>query len=539
MNVAVRAQGFGLKMRLAGLLIAAGVVGGCGVAPHVLMPDEQHVIDRGFVEYPEGFELRRYATGFTAPTALAFDTDGSTLVAQGERGDQPKIWRFPANGGHPSLFYPRDKQYLPVRIPNTWQMYGPIGGMVVVNGEVYVTHRDANDMGVVTALDSKGGHRTICAGFPTQGDGGLTDIAYDATFHKLWFACGSVTMSGVAGLDNVQRGWVRDHPEAHDIPYQDIELLGYKFLTINPMAGFFGPSDTAVTGTYQPFAQSSAIRVKGAYDGKPSGAVFSVALEGGMPTVEAWGIHDPRGIAITKYGAAYASIDGMDMRKGSTRPIKDDPDSVVFILPGNHAWLGWPDFSTTFEKISAAKYQPPEYMIVSYPQVRPLIDLDASHLTAPGSDQLKGWFPSLSGANKMAIPPEGGPFDKKDIRGNLIIAMSGDRTPWASGGVVLPHPVGFKVVCLRLDTNQPYDFIRNTGDIPGSKIDPRNRSLIERPVDVKFGPDGALYVLDAGRMQVRNGREIYEPGAGQIFRLVAVRTPAPAPAPSPATAPAL
>ena len=526
------------RLRMRGAMIAlAGAIGGCLPAPHVLMPDEQHVIDRHLVEYPDGLELRRYATGFTAPTAIAFYTDGSMLVAEGERGEEPKIWRFPFNGGHPSLFYPHEKQLIPVRIPKTyWQMYGPIGGMVVVDGNVIVTHRDENDMGVVTALDAKGGHRTICAGFPTQGDGGLTDIAYNTSNHQLYFACGSVTNSGVVGLDNISRGWVRDHPEACDVPLHDLELLGFKFQSINPMAGFFGPPDTAVTGPYQPFAKSSAIHLRGASDGKPSGAIYSVPLEGGFPKVEAWGIHDPRGIAIDPFFNPYVSVDGADMRKDCTRPIKDDPDSIVKVPPYGQTWFGWPDYSTDFRLYSDPIFQPPVWMLSKsgYPLVRPLIDLDASHLEKPKREALwAGSFPSLSGANKMVFAPTTGPYGNQ-FGGNLIVALSGDKSSWASGGITLPHSVGFKVVWLDLQRRKVQDFIRNVGDLPGSKIDPRNRSLIERPVDVKIGPDGTLYILDEGHMEVRNGHDHFERAAGQVFRLPPVHVPAAAPATAPA-----
>ena len=68
-----------------------GLVAGCHLTPRVLLPDEQHVIDRQQVEYPAGYELRRYATGLTAPTAFAWDADGSLLVAEGVRGEEPRI----------------------------------------------------------------------------------------------------------------------------------------------------------------------------------------------------------------------------------------------------------------------------------------------------------------------------------------------------------------------------------------------------------------------------------------------------------------
>jgi glucose/arabinose dehydrogenase len=537
MNVAVRAHRLtcGALRRVAALVdgpakrgLVLAVLGlalaGCTPGPRVLMPDEQHVIGREMVEYPAAYELRRYATGFMAPTAIAFDADGSLLVAEGERGEEPRIWRIPANGGRPILFYPARKNLIPLR--NTWQLYGPIGGMVVVDGNVIVTHRDENDLGVVTALDRKGGHKTLCAGLPTQGDYGLTDIAYEPRTNRLWFGCGTVTNSGVVGLDNFQIGWVRAHPDAHDVPLHDIELLGYKFQTPNPMAGIFGPAEIAVTAAFQAFSQSFAIRIKGSPDGKPDGAIYSVAVNGGFANVEAFGVHNPRGIAFNEFGAPYITNDGMEMR--GTRPVKGDPDAFIRIPPGQ-PWLGWPDYSTTFDVISDPKYQPPEYLISKsgYPQVRPLIDIHASNLTPPVREtMLEAALPSLSGAAKVAFVPETGPFSK-EMGGSAIIALGGDRSPWASGGIMLPHPVGFKLVRVDLDRHVTRDFIRNVGDLPGSKIDDRNRSLIERPVDVKFGPDGAMYILDEGKMEVRNGQERFQKGGGQIFRLVPVRVKAP------------
>ena len=107
------------------------------------------------------------------------------------------------------------------------------------------------------------------------------------------------------------------------MPYHDIEELGYKFQTPNPTAGIFGPADIAVTAAFQAFNQSFAIRVKGSPDQKPSGAIYSVAAGGGFPNVEAFGIHNPRGIAFNEFGQPYIINDGMEMR--GTRPIKNDP----------------------------------------------------------------------------------------------------------------------------------------------------------------------------------------------------------------------
>lgn len=43
---------------------------------------------------------------------------------------------------------------------------------------------------------------------------------------------------------------------------------------------------------------------------------------------------------------------------------------------------------------------------------------------------------------------------------------------------------------------------------------------MERPIDVKFGPDGSLYILDFGRIRIVDGKiKVYD-GTGKIFRLI-------------------
>ncbi len=119
------------------------------------------------------------------------------------------------------------------------------------------------------------------------------------------------------------------------------------------------------------------------------------------------------------------------------------------------------------------------------------------------------------------------PGSYKEMQGSVIVALSGDRTPFASGGIPLPRPVGFKLVRVDLDRHVVRDFVRNVGDVPGSKIDEHNRNYIERPLDVKFGPNAVLYILDEGHMEMKHGQERFEPGTGQIFRLVPVKTAGP------------
>lgn len=524
----LRRRGAGSVRHLAWLLLATVVVGGCASEPRILNIYERGPIDRSLVEYPAGFELRRYVAGLTAPTAIAFDAQGNLLVAMGQRDEEPTIIGFRSNGSSFRI-YPQGRR-LPFGLPTPgvgWRMYGPIGGMLCYHGKVYVSHRDAAGMGAITALDYEGHHTTIIAGMPSRGETGVTDLAISPT-GRLYFGIGTATNSGVVGLDNWEEHWVRRYPLVHDEPWQDLALLGYRFDTPNPLAGLFGPAELAVTAPFQPFNHSNQTRIKGVAgpngDNKPNGAICWVSPEGGFPVVEAHGVHYPSGIVFNEFGRMYFTNRGMEMR--GTRPIKDDPDALLRLVPGG-TWYGWPDYTTDFDSVSDARHQPPVEMVSStgYPEVRPTIDQDASHLIPPSRDTLlQAEFPSLSGASRIDVVPPQGPF--KEFRGNVLVALRGDRAPFATSGRKLAEIVGYKVVRVDVDTRAVRDFVRNTAGKPRSWIPGESPSLLERPDDVKFGPDGVIYILDFGQMEMRGGTEHVTPGSGQIFLLQPI---APAP----------
>ncbi len=504
---------------MAPVLLMAALLGGCTHGPRMLSRDEQHRIDRRFVEYPSGFDLKPYIRNLTAPTAMCFDDHSSLLIAEGGRGEEVSIFGYRTDS---SLFYvyPQGRR-LPFGLPTPgWKMYGPVGGMLFYQGRLYVSHRDENDQGVITALDYKGQHTTIVAGLPAQGDFGVTDLAISPA-GRLYFGVGTATNSGVVGLDNWDNGWVKQHPEFCDRPWHDLALLGYRFDTPNPFAGLFGPADLAVTAPFQWFNHSNQTRIRGVEhtSGKPSGAIYWVSPQGGPVTVEAHGIRYPRGLVVNEYGRVYFTNDGMEMR--GTRPIKDDGDALLRLVPGG-TWYGWPDYSADLQPVTDQRYQPPIDLIdrTGYPEVRFLIDQDASHLFAPNRDTLlQATFPSLSGAARIDVVPSSGPF--RDFRGNIIVSLGGDRAPFATSGRKLLGPIGYKIVRVDPDNHQVKDFVRNTRGGPSSKLG-GNPDLIERPVDVKFAPDGSLYILDYGKMSMRDGKERIEAGTGQVFRLVPI-----------------
>ncbi len=540
-----------IRLLLAVLFPVLCVFCGCQSGPGLVPFKDQKAIDRNVVEYPPNVDLTVYAKGLTAPSALAFDYDegpnkGTLFIAESGRGGHPaRIYGFRPDGSYFEL-YPKGElaqlaqlppiQKLPFDIGHgSFELDGAIGGMVVSGGRIYVSHRDRNGRGRITAFNYDGTHFTIDGDFPAEGDFGMTDVAVRPSDGRIFFGVGAMTNSGVVGLDNFAIGWVKDHPLACDLPYRLLKLLGYRFDTHNPFAGLFGPSDTAVTAPYQSFNHSNQTRIPPAPNDKPTGAIYSVSPGGGDLRVEATGLRDPRGLAFDGY-TLYFTDDGMEMR--GTRPVKDDFDSLLKLIPGT--WYGFPDYSRDLQSISLPRFQPPvEMLIVSgYPELAPVINLDESGLVRPDLARetlLRATFPSLSGAARFDIVPSDGPF--RDFRGNAVVALSGDRAPFATSGVPLSAPVGYKVVRCDPDVNNGpvSDFVRNTRGLPAHLLGGDADKALERPVDVKFGPDGALYILDFGPMRVEDGREKIPADAGRIFRL-GPPLPPPSTAPSAGTA---
>jgi hypothetical protein len=523
-----------LRMRFNGCvlisaaLFAISTVNGCVRGPTFIPANQRRVVDRQLVDYPGGVDMKEVARGLTAPVDFEIDDEGTIIVAEGGyENSSPRVYGLRKNNTSFSIYPP--PQRLPINIPDipgvrAFRMYGPVGGIALDNDthKIYVTHRDAQGNGVVTCFGYNGSHATIDAGLPCQGDFSMTDITIGPPpLRRLYYGVGAATNSGVVGLDNWH--WAKKHGRFCDMPYVSLRLNGYHFMSKNPDAGLLGGSDLAVTGPFQPFGESTKSFIPAARNGTPTAAVYSCNLAGGGRRVEAHGIRYPRGIAFDEYGGGpYVTNDGMELR--GTRPVKNDPDVVLKLFQGY--WYGWPNYSADLRPIDSPQFQPPPEMAIKYgySDVSKLIDQNASNngegLIEPRRNALlQGVFPSLSGASKLDFVPNTGPF--REWRGSAIVALSGDRAPFATSGVKnFLGPVGFKVVRVDMVTRAVEDVVRNTKGGPASKL-PLGQGLLERPWAVKFAPDGSLYILDLGQMDIKDGRERVKEGTGRIFILEA------------------
>ena len=518
-----------------GLVLLASVLAGCVARPKMLPTEQQIPIDRSLVVTPQGYALRPFIINLSDPVAIDWDDQGNILVAEGGNyDDEPRIIGFKKDGSFFQVYPYGRRMFVDIGKPR-FTLYGPIGGMKFYKGRIYVSHRDEYGKGMISALDYSGGHTTIFKGGQCAGDYSITDLAIDKNdtpSHppRLYFGIGAATNSGVVGIDNWN--WIRSRPDVHDVPAQKLRLMGFRFDSPNPFSGLFGPADIAVTAPFQPFNVSNQTEVQ---EGKhANAAIYSCAINGGDLRLEAHGVRNPRGIG---YNGLFCFFTNQGMELRGTRPIKDDPDALLQTA-GNSEWFGWPDYTTDLQSIEQDRYQPPLDMIAhsGYPfHVLSVINKEDSHLAKPDNENhrresLRGVFSPLSGAAKFDFVPNGNPVNRTQFH-QALVALSGDSAPYSTSGRPIRGPLGYKVVTVNLDQRNfddpskglqnVTDFITNTAGGPGSKIDPKNPNLLERPVDVKFSPhDKNVYILDAGRMHIADGRPVFEDGTGKIFILV-------------------
>jgi hypothetical protein len=358
----------------------------------------------------------------------------------------------------------------------------------------------------------------------------MSDVALNATTGRLWFGVGTATNSGVVGLDNWQ--WVKQYPNFCDRSFVDLKLNGFQFKSKHPDAGLFGAPEIAVTAPFQPFNVSTPTRIR--HSDFPNGAIYSVDPGGGNLKVEAYGIHCPRGLTFSSFGTLYMTNGGMELR--GTRPIKDDPDVLAIVRFG---WYGWPDYSADLQPVTDERFQLKGDMLKlltksGYDEIGFLIDHAASNnregLPPPVQSLLQTTFPSLSGASRFDFVPDSGPLSK--YAGNIIIPLMGDRAPFATSGQKLVEPIGFKVVRVDPSKGEIHDFIRNSKVAPASRLK-KGQGLLERPIAAKFAPDGSLYIVDFGRLDIKDDRVKIVPNTGRVLRLRATASTRPSTQPTP------
>lgn len=443
---------------------------------------------RGDVELPPGYVIELVGSHLTFPTSVTFDDDGGVYVtesgyASGEVFTIPRLLRLRA-GQAPQVIASGDN--------------GPWTGAVFHQGAFYVSEGGQQHGGRIVKITKDGALTPLVEGLPSLGDHHTNGPVIKDGF--VYFGQGTATNSAVVGEDNAQFGWLKRHPDFHDVPCRDITLTGANFETVDPLNP--QSKDRITTGPYSRLGQPTTKGQLVAGRVPCNGAVMRVPLGGGPVELVAWGFRNPFGLAFAPDGALYATDNGYDDR--GSRAVFGAADVLWRVQPG--AWYGWPDFSESR----------PVYYDATW----------GDHYRVPGKDtpprllaQHPGRVPEPAALFPVHASADGFDFSRSrefGYVGQAFVALFGDQSP--SVGKTLA-PVGFKVVRVDVTSGVITDFAVNRSKHAGPASKIRGGGL-ERPLAVRFDREGkALYVVDFGVMTVSDTAMTPQPGTGTLWRI--------------------
>ncbi|MEJ7769720.1 MAG: hypothetical protein WKF89_18015 [Chitinophagaceae bacterium] len=478
-------------------------------------PDKEGHTDLSAIKVPEGFKIEKVVGGLNFPTSIAWDNQQNMYVVEAGGGflQEPP----------PARILKVDKGYTKEIINLTARgVVAPVVGLTYHNNSFYITHRAANMTGAVSRISKDGsGITQILSGFLDGASEHPLNQIRMGPDGRMYLAVGPAGNSAVVGMDLAP--FVARTPLLHTTSAKDLVLLGKNFKT----ADFRSKdilNDSVFTGAYVPFAVSTTPGQRIPGTNKPGGSIVSFDPNNAEGTLQTYasGFRNVIGFAWGHDGAMYAAVNGYDVR--GSRPVKDMYDATYKLTKG--AWYGWPDFSAALEPLTDPKFEVKDELqaqvyINGVPQGKNLgflIDHKASGLTAPDKSLVVG----LHDFHTSPSIPDVAPHSWGKYSGHIFIPEWGDLTPPTDPDVTR---VGYKIVVIDPARKQVVPFLKNVVDLPGSEQGKAGKAL-ERPFDVKFGPDGAMYIVDYGQVKINPartniGREPYEyiPGTGMIWKL--------------------
>ncbi len=465
------------------------------------------------IQLPDGFKIEKVADGLKLPSSLTWDDQGNMYVLEAGGGLLPEK-RAPLrivqikDGTATEVVNLTDKGINPSVVGITWY-----------DGAFYITHRADDLTGAVSRVTKDGQVQLLFKGIvDSQAEHQINDIRMGPD-GRMYVAVGPAGNAGVVDLSIAP--WIMKSPNVHTTPCQDIVLTGMNFKS--PDFRTPDPDDMVLTGAFLPFSTPSTPGqvIKGAK--LCGGAILSFDPKNAMGTIQthAWGFRNLIGIAWDKKtGAMYGAENGYDVR--GSRPVNDQADVTLRINKG--MWYGIPDYSAERKPLTNPAYETPDSLqalvvVNGVPQGKNLgfvIDHQASGLTAPDPSVVLGKHEINSSPSMLDVAPD----SWGSMAGKLFVAEWGDLAP-PTNPLRRKIPAGSQVVMVNPANGQVEPFVRNTRPGPASQQGIAGAG-IERPFGLRFGPDGAMYIVDYGVVTIDMSQKppyAYQPGTGVVWKV--------------------
>lgn len=414
---------------------------------------------------PSLYRIEVFAQNLTCPINLVITQNGEMLLADAGVSD-----------GNGKVLKYVSRQWVVIADGFT----PPVTGINYYNKDIYVSYR-----GAITIVKSNGVKHDILTGLPSHGDHHNNQVIFGLD-GKMYFGQGTATNSGVVGVDN---DWVTKFPFFHDYPGQSVRLVGRNFTTADTRT----PSavgQQADTGAFSPFGVPSKVNEKIKGITAASGSVLRANPDGSQLELIAWGLRNPFRMKFDRQNRLFATNHGMDER--GSRPVANSPDEFQLIRPAT--WYGFPDYTggmpVNLPQFKSTGKPQPGFLLARHPMTPPSpVAVFPPHSAAMGFD--------------FNYNREFGPT------GDAYVAEYGPGRP----GTTPTRQLGHQVSVIEMATGRIRPFAFNRSGYAATVTD---QGGFERPIDIAFAPDGAMYVVDMGINLIGEG---FVPQTGVIWRI--------------------
>jgi glucose/arabinose dehydrogenase len=447
------------------------------------------------VKVPPGFKVSKVADRLNRPTSTTWDDEGHMYIVLAgndflpEKDTPMQILEIKEDGSKVEVVNLDREDIVPA-----------IVGLVWHDGWFYFTHRAGDLTGAVSRVDKEGNYELLFNGIiDSQAEHQINDIQVGPD-GMMYVSVGMAGNAAVLGPDVAP--FVMRSPEVQARPCQNIVLTGRNFK--GPDFRTQDESDTVLTGAYVPFGVQT----------EPGQTIEGVKLCGGSilkfdpnnalasVRTHAWGFRNLIGLTWDEEGNMYAAENGYDVR--GFRPVKDYMDASLRIHEGK--WYGIPDFSANREPLTDPQFDSPDSLQAPVfignefmgKGLGFVIDHQASGLTPPDPSVVLGKHEFNSSPSMLDVAPK----NWGSLGGHIFVAEWGDLAPPTNPLRGNQPANGYRVVSIDPHSGHVSPFAENVGGGPASGHQGLSGKGLERPFDVKFGPDGAVYIIDFGVVEI-------------------------------------
>jgi glucose/arabinose dehydrogenase len=489
----------------------------------------QRQVNPGDIELADGYGIEAVAVGINFPSDITFGEDGTIYVSEtgphsyGLKPPQAPPARILklAPDGAAEILYDNNVPLHAIREAEKSSempegLIGPIEGITFnpENGLIYVAHRTR-----VSTLDPETGEfKTIIHDLPAWGLFHNTKVIFDEN-GKMLFGVSGQGNAGPVDQEMLEVTVPYRKFKAQEIPCADVTLTGKNFpvpvppvwpkdAPAQPDAKTPGGMPAITSGAFVPLGEKTEPGqvIKG--EAKCNSGIFRADLDGSNIELFAWGIRDSFEMTFAPDGRLIGTNNSCNPIL--PRPIFNDWETIYEIQEGQ--WYGWPDFCSS-EPLTDARFSdaPPEFPEPVEPHEFVLAEETHRQLLGDRDkpvEPLVKLAPHAASQGFTFAPSEFG-LSEDDILianwGSLVLFQADEA-----------DPPGFNIARVNLETGDISIFAENKSGKPASM---ENSGGLERPLRVRFGPDGALYVVDWGVMEFKPPEHMARLNTGVIWKI--------------------